>query len=130
MTGKEIEEIRKRVGLSRKAMANQIGCDPQTLYRWEREGRRPSGMALERLITFKDSVEHTTVKIDKSKSGILVFVEEKVAIIASEIKSIVLHYEAEDTICILTKQETDEPYYVKADFDDTIKRWGEALDDD
>ena len=40
--GEKIVVYRKRLGLSQKRLAHQLGIDPSTLSKWERDKRQPS----------------------------------------------------------------------------------------
>jgi len=41
-----LEEKRLDAGLSRSQLAEKIGCDPQSLYRWEKGKRSPDSRIL------------------------------------------------------------------------------------
>lgn len=47
--GPRIRAARTKKRLSRRRLAQSLDCDPQTIYRWEQEGREPSLAALRRL---------------------------------------------------------------------------------
>ncbi len=44
-----IKELRKRLGLTQKAMAQKLGVDYHTIGRWEKGWYRPSPLALGKL---------------------------------------------------------------------------------
>lgn len=45
--GEQIEAARGRANLTRMALAVAVRVDPQTIYRWERAGQRPSDANLD-----------------------------------------------------------------------------------
>lgn len=48
--GAALEKARTAARLSRPTVAERIGVDPQTVYRWEREGRKIPGPALSTMV--------------------------------------------------------------------------------
>ena len=49
MDAHEITRRREALGLSRPALAREIGIDPATVWRWEEGKTTPSGLALRQL---------------------------------------------------------------------------------
>lgn len=49
MTGKEIREWRKQMGLTQERLAQLIGVSFQTVNRWERGIFKPSNLAIEKV---------------------------------------------------------------------------------
>lgn len=47
--GAAIEQARKNKNLSRRALAQVLECDQQSIYRWERSGATPSVDTLRRI---------------------------------------------------------------------------------
>lgn len=45
MIAKEIKELRKRLGLTQKALATRVRVDAITIRRWEGNEQRPSALA-------------------------------------------------------------------------------------
>ncbi len=49
MTGKEIKELRKRLGWTQEKMAEKLDVAVSTVNRWEKNRARPSRLALRQL---------------------------------------------------------------------------------
>jgi len=49
MKSKEIKTLRKKLKLTQKGLAEQVGVDQVTVNRWENEARKPSRMAVRQL---------------------------------------------------------------------------------
>ena len=45
--GRLIQHLREKRGMTQKELAEEIGCDPQTVHRWEKEMHRPRRKDLE-----------------------------------------------------------------------------------
>ena len=46
MTSEEILQLRKKMGLSIRALADKIGVNKATIVNWEQSRHRPKGLAL------------------------------------------------------------------------------------
>ncbi len=57
MTGKEIKELRKKLGLTQEEFAKLLGVGYTTVNRWENGKNEPRGQALEALERLKTLVE-------------------------------------------------------------------------
>ncbi len=49
MTADEVQELRRRLGLTQEQMAHELGVSWTTVSRWENGHFRPSGLALQAL---------------------------------------------------------------------------------
>lgn len=49
MDGKDIKQIRKRLGFTQKELADLVGVDQVSVNRWENGKRRPSKLAVRNL---------------------------------------------------------------------------------
>ena len=58
LTPKEIKDLRRKLGLSQKAFAKQLGVSLRTVQRWERGESKPSKMALFHLALLLKEVEN------------------------------------------------------------------------
>jgi DNA-binding transcriptional regulator YiaG len=59
--GERIAAKRRRLGLSRKRMATQLGIDEATLARWESGRSTPTGLRLRNLTRFLDTTPDATM---------------------------------------------------------------------
>ena len=58
MTGKEIKELRKKLGLTQEEFAKLLGVGYTTVNRWENGKSEPRGQALITIKKFKELVEY------------------------------------------------------------------------
>ena len=45
----DVKELRKKLGITQKSLAEKLGVDSVTVSRWERKETRPSRLALRQL---------------------------------------------------------------------------------
>ncbi len=64
MTGREIRELRKKLGLTQEELARLLGVGFTTVNRWENEKVQPRGQALRMLEKLKELVEEAESRED------------------------------------------------------------------
>lgn len=57
MDAQEVKEIREKLKLSQRELADKVGCTSQTISNWETGQKRPHKMFIKRLIELKDGAD-------------------------------------------------------------------------
>ena len=71
ITAKDIEELRKRYGLSREGLADRLGVSIASIYRWER-GAKPNRIAVRAFIRLREELERGSSSQTPSESRAVV----------------------------------------------------------
>ena len=66
MTGKEIKELRYKMGLTQQDFAHKLGTTTQSIHRWEHEKTKPSRLARRLLEQLRTEVERQEVATAKA----------------------------------------------------------------
>lgn len=65
----EIKQVRKKLGLTQKQLAEVLGCKMQTVQAWEQGNRNPGETFEERLERLAKRADKLAAKLDTSKAS-------------------------------------------------------------